>query len=130
MDYYNIYKNESAYYEIGIVREINAFFDSIDEVEKYELEVENNEIILTFSYKGNTPKRFVFNFLSFISYDHFCSVIKDEKREYSIYYIYTSMSDNENGIKIQLRIKSPSSDESWLFSVSCFKLIMIGIWKN
>lgn len=112
MDYYNIYKNESAYYEIGIVREIKAFFDCIDEVDKYELEVENNEIILTFSYKGNTLKRFVFNFLSFISYDHFCFVIKDEKREYSIYYIYTSMSDNENGIKIQLRIKSPSSDES------------------
>lgn len=110
MDLIEAYKLMDSYYEIGMGVEIRDYLNEKKEtkkINKYSLDLVDDEIVICINQNHIDIHSFVYDFLSYISYDFFCSIQRKEDNEYIVYYIYTKMNEYKMGIKIQIKfIKS------------------------
>lgn len=105
MDFMSFYNTMESSYEIGVGLEIKNYLCDSNDVKDFTMKYIDDELIIYIVFCGRNSRNFIYDFLSYISYDYLCALHRIDNQESIIYYIYTSISEKNTGIKIKMILK-------------------------
>lgn len=106
-DYTKLFQGFKSHLDIGMSKDIQAFFDGRQEISKYDITLNQEEKVIiniklhTFSRKNS--KELFLAFLAFVGYDD-VNLFTCEKKLTEVRYLYLTQSKDRNGIKMDIVI--------------------------
>lgn len=106
-DFYKLFQEFKAHFDIGMSKDIQAFFCKRQEISKYDITLgQEDKVIINIklhAFSKKTSKKLFLEFLSFVGYDDinlfFC-----EKNQTEVRYLYLTQSKAGNGVKMDITI--------------------------
>lgn len=105
-DFYKIFQEFHSHLDIGMSKDIQAFFSERKEIDKYSIVLNREEKVIirikmhTFSKEAS--KKLFFAFLAFVGYD--INLYICEKKDLEVRYLYLTQSKTSNGVKMDIAI--------------------------
>lgn len=101
----NIIKEIDFQIKLGMSRDINAFWEGNDNVELYEIKIEESHKIyihvILKDFSINNVKEIFSRFVNFVGYEYF-NAYYQEKTNTSIKYLFYTSTQEMQGAKIEL----------------------------
>ena len=106
-DFYKLYQELKSHLDIGMSKDIQAFFCERHEISKYNIALDQEEKVIiniklhTLSKK--ISKKLFFDFLAFVGYDDI-NLFICEKKQSEVRYLYLTQNTACNGVKMDIAI--------------------------
>ena len=95
--------------ELGISKEIKAFFDGKNNIKSFSMQADNaNKILIKIQlciFSKSHAKELFFEFMRFISYDAINLFFCDNNSEVKTKYWFLTQMNDLNGVKMELEIE-------------------------
>lgn len=107
-EFMKLYNEFESHIDLGMSRDIYAFFDGNREVEKFEIHADDKENVMIHitlrDFSLQSSKRIFFRFIFVVGYIGM-NMFDSDYSEKSVTYLFFTSADGINGIKIKVTIE-------------------------